>query len=261
MRSRRGILPAFLLVVSVATTSGPAPTQAAPSTCGTAAHYWNGYAQHPSANFINGIDVVLKLRTWGNCTSSGFHADSEWVMIHPDQPNPPDENGWAQVGYEHDTNNLYSFFWQTNDGTSGQGGAWGSPSVGDQDSFTVDRASVPGCSSPSGYCLIMKLNGNRCHQENGQSVCMVTNFDPHNKWGSGTMSTASGEVPFPGDDMAGYVSSKTHWTHLQEKDGESWTTLSLLGVGPSCPYYKKSVNTLASFDTWTDPSNHNSGCS
>jgi len=106
----------------------------------------------------------------------------------------------------------------------------------------------------------MELNGNRCHQELGTQVCMVTPFDPHELWPGGTRSWASGEVDYVGDDMAGYVGSKTHWTHLTEKDGGTWTTLSMFGAAPTCPYFHQTPNSNASFDTWTEPLSHNSDC-
>jgi hypothetical protein len=42
--------------------------------------------------------VVLKLRSWGYCTSVS-HTDSEWVMISPNGSNSG-QNGWVQVGYQ-----------------------------------------------------------------------------------------------------------------------------------------------------------------
>ena len=164
------LLVAVTMLVHVRLTSYGTYAHAAPTNCGTAAANFEGYEAYPNGDFINGIEVVLKLRGWVSCTSVS-HADSEWVMIAPDGSNP-NQNGWAQVGYEHHSSGGFEFFWQVYDGIGGccDGGAWGSPSVGDQDTFKVERDTPPGCSSSSGHCLVMTVNGNRCHQENGQSV-------------------------------------------------------------------------------------------
>jgi hypothetical protein len=241
-----------------------APAAAAPSACGThpSTNYFEGYESHPSStSFINGIEVDLKLRFWGYCTSAN-HNLSEWVMLAPDGSNS-NQNGWAQVGYQHESSSgAFDFFWQLNDGIGNccDGGAgWASAAVGDQDTFKVERDTPPGCNSSSGHCLVMTVNGNKCHQENGQSVCMISWFDPESLWSSGTRSIASAESPYAGDDVAGYDGSRTHWTHLTEKDG-NWTTLALSLVGPSCPYWHHDKISQAAFDTWTDPLVHHSDC-
>ena len=60
--------------------------EAAPSSCGTHETNFEGYQSFPTGTFLNGIEVVLKLRPWGYCTSVS-HTNSEWVMIAPDGSN------------------------------------------------------------------------------------------------------------------------------------------------------------------------------
>lgn len=251
---------ALLLFVSLLLPATQAT--AASGSCGTSSNRFSGYSIHPTNTFMNGVSAWIKLRTWGNCTSAGFHADSEWVMIQPSNPGSG-QNGWVQIGYQHDTNGNFKFFWQVFNGTSCcSGSAWGSPSVGANDQFTVERDNPSGCSSSSGYCLTMKLNGTRCHQENGVQVCMLTTFDPHTLWSNGTFATAAGEVDYAGDDMAGYSTSHTLWTLLSEKDGGTWINTDPLSVtGPTCAWFKHSNGgSTSSFDSWTDPVNHNTSC-
>jgi hypothetical protein len=249
-----------LAVVMLSTFGLPLASVAAPTNCGSSGTNFEGNQSYPSGTFINGIEAVLKLRNWGYCTSVS-HTDSEWVMIAPDGSDSS-QNGWVQVGYQA-TAGFFQYFWQVNDGQGpccDAGAGWGSPNVGDEHTFRVERDTPTGCSSPSGHCFVLTVDGDKCHQENGQQVCMITNFDPENKWSSGTRSIASAETPYPGSDVPGYVGSVTHWTHLTEKDG-SWTTRPLSRVSPSCPYYHQDVISQAAFDTWTDPLSHNSSCS
>jgi len=119
--AQRAVLVGVALMMFIATTCLVGSANAAPSTCGSGVNSFDGYGQNPSGTFINGIEVVLKLRNWGYCTSAGAHADSEWVMV-----SPIGSNGWVQVGYEHHSSGFYDFFWQVNDGSGPVSGVWGS---------------------------------------------------------------------------------------------------------------------------------------
>ena len=258
--NRRSItLTALAALLQVTLVTPSAGAVAAGGECGQAGtdngRFFDGKLVYPQAPFMNEVSADIQLRQFGLCTTKP-DSGSYWVMIAAYGQG----SGYAQVGYQHDSNG-YAYFWQYRlDNNPWHGTSWGAPSLQDYHTFDVSRDNPSQCTSTTGYCLVMRKDGNMCHTEGSNQICELTTWDPHNKWG-GSVVEMLAEAPYAGQDAPGSPGVTADYLNVFEKDAQTITSENWTQV-TDCAFYKHDdVVNYSRFDLYTNPvSGHASVC-
>jgi hypothetical protein len=250
-------LVAGWVALCLLSTPPMAPAAADSSSCGSLANYFAGmYVASNNNAFMNSskADITRAAMALCNANHSSNNFSTSWAMI-AQLGSKGGDGGYAQVGYFHEASNagVYTHFyeWRKYSSLEFQIDLYDLIGLYSVDTFQVKRQS--GCSTPSGHCLAMLVNGSPRGSD------PYTGFDPHVQWDFSDSQFYS-EVTFPGSDVNGLVDHKAHFTGVTEEDGGSAVHEAWIKSADCSQYHALAVSTYTSFDTWTDPFLHGSGC-
>lgn len=233
---------ALLLTIFVPTTEARASLY----SCGTAGNFGEGKIYNPPTAQVMGARVDLAYRQANLCQTTDSDSTG-WAMVRADGG-----EGWAQIGFIHKNYGeiFLRFFWQWVEDfgvTETHTAVFGEPDPSTPNNFKVSRYTIDS--------RLHMLIDDGIPPGNGQQVDAVTDFDPIAAWG-GLAADWGVETQHAGDDFAGKVDNKAHFTGVESRDAfGNWASHSLTHSGDTC-YGRLNTVSNSHFKTWTEPLDH-----